>query len=264
MSSRLPSSGPEPTRAALTLAGRRLSYLDFGGPGPALLALHGHFGDGRTFAPLAAALAGEWRVIAPDQRGHGRSDRSDDYTRRGYVDDIAALLAHLGVTDAVVLGHSLGGVNAYQLAAWHPDLVRALVIEDSVAAPDGDLSFALAWPRRTPTRAALLRALGASGPHVIGAVREYADGWGLAFRPEDMVASQRRLNGDHWRDWLASDCPALLVRGLRSRVLGAGQARAMAARRPNVQLVELDAGHSVHEADPEGFAGAVRAFLVRV
>ncbi|WP_318783858.1 alpha/beta hydrolase [Streptomyces spectabilis] len=199
--------------------------------------------------------------MALDQRGHSRSDRAEDYSRRGYVDDAAAALRHLGLTDVVVLGHSLGGVNAYQLAARHPHLVRALVVEDIGAEPDGDLSFCRGWPRRAPTRAALLRRLGASGPYVSGAIREYADGWGLTFRPQDMVTSQTALNGDHWDDWLGSDCPALLIRGCRSRVLDAGQARAMARRRARVQLVELDTGHTVHETDPEGFAGAVRAFL---
>ncbi|WP_051855501.1 alpha/beta fold hydrolase [Streptomyces sp. NRRL B-1347] len=241
--------------------GNRLSYHDHGGPGPALLALHGHFSDARTFTPLARAQAGHCRVIALDQRGHGHSARTEDYSRRGYVDDAAAVLRHLGLTAAVVLGHSLGGVNAYQLAARCPDLVRALVVEDIGAAPDGDLSFCLDWPHRAPTRAALLRELGASAPYLSGSIREYADGWGPVFRPADMVASQQALNGDHWDDWLGSDCPALLIRGRRSRVLDAAQARAMARRRARVQLVELDTGHAVHEADPVGFAGAVRAFL---
>ncbi|MEU2562953.1 alpha/beta hydrolase [Streptomyces longispororuber] len=255
---------PAPAHVRVPLAdGRRLYCRDHGGPGPALLALHGHFADGRTFTPLARALAGRYRVLALDQRGHGRSDRAADYSRRGYVDDAAAALRHLGLTEAVVLGHSLGGVNAYQLAARHPSLVRALVVEDIGAAPDGDLSFCLDWPRRAPTRAALLRALGASAPHVSGAVRAYADGWGLAFHPADMAASQWALNGDHWRDWLGSTCPALLVRGRRSRVLTAGQARAMAGRRPGTRLVELDTGHTVHETDPEGFAAAVLAFLAQ-
>ncbi|MEV0441323.1 alpha/beta hydrolase [Streptomyces spectabilis] len=139
-------SGPDHGRATAP-GGHRLSYCDHGGPGPALLALHGHFGDGATFAALARALAGRCRVIALDQRGHGRSDRTEDYSRRGYVDDAAAVLRHLGLTDVVVLGHSLGGVNAYQLAARHPHLVRALVVEDIGAEPDGDLSFCRDWPR---------------------------------------------------------------------------------------------------------------------
>ncbi|RKT02534.1 pimeloyl-ACP methyl ester carboxylesterase [Streptomyces sp. 3211.6] len=257
-----PEPEPEPVRATLQLSGRRLSYLDSGGPGPLLLALHGHFGEARTFAPPAWQLAPDWRVVALDQRGHGHSGRPPDFSREGYVEDTAAVLHHLGGPGpAVVLGHSLGGVNAYHLAARHPRLVRALVIEDIGAEVDGDLSFCLTWPHRAPTRPALLEALGASAPHLTDAVREYGDGWGLAFRPQDMAASQRALNGDHWRAWLGSDCPALLLRGTRSGVLSARHARAMAAARPHTRLVELPTGHSVHATDPEGFAEAVRTFL---
>ncbi|MEU9131648.1 alpha/beta hydrolase [Kitasatospora sp. NPDC048540] len=251
----------DPIRAAVSISGRRLSYLDAGGPGAVVLALHGHFGDGRTFSRLARELAPDWRVVALDQRGHGYSDRPSDFSRDGYVEDAAAVLHHLGAVPAVVLGHSLGGVNAYQLAAGHPELVRALVIEDIGAEVNGDLSFCLDWPHRAPTRGTLLDALGRSAPHLTDVIREYGDGWGLAFHPEDMVASQHGLNGDHWQAWLASSCPALLVHGTRSNVLGAEHARDMADRRPRTRLVELATGHTVHETDPEGFAAAVRGFL---
>ncbi|MFG3258839.1 alpha/beta fold hydrolase [Streptomyces sp. NPDC048172] len=256
-----------PDRGAVDVGGLRLSYLDHGGPGRPLLALHGHFGEARTFAPLAARLAPAWRVVALDQRGHGLSDRPPgappeaDFSRRAYVADAAGLLHHLGLEDAVVLGHSLGGVNAYQLAARHPGLVRALVVEDVGAEIEDDLSFCLEWPERMPTRADLLAGLGDSARHVADSVREFADGWGLPFRAADMVASQRQLNGDHWADWRAGTCPALLVRGARSPVLSAEHARRMAERRPGTRLVELDTGHAVHATAPTEFAAAVRTFL---
>ncbi|KUL68529.1 MULTISPECIES: alpha/beta fold hydrolase [unclassified Streptomyces] len=252
---------PEPARAALTIDGRRLSYLDFGGPGRPLLALHGHFNEGRTFARLARALFPHWRVVAPDQRGHGFSDRGPDFSREGYVGDAAALLAHLGLERPVVLGHSMGGVNAYQLAARHPELVSALVIEDIGTEIDDDLSFCLSWPHRAPTRAALVEQLGDSARYLTDALREYADGWGLAFRAEDMVTSVGQVNGDHWDDWLATDCPALLVHGTRSDTLTEAHAKDLVARRPRTRLAQLPTGHTVHETDPEGYAAVVAAFL---
>ncbi|MFC8340193.1 alpha/beta fold hydrolase [Streptomyces rubiginosohelvolus] len=252
---------PDPERGALQVAGRRLSFLDFGGPGRPLLALHGHFGEGRTFTRLAGELGDSWRVVAPDQRGHGRSDRSADYSRSGYVEDAAAVLEHLGIRGAVVLGHSLGGVNAYQLAARRPELVDALIVEDIGAEVDDDLSFALSWPHRAPTRSGLLDGLGPSAGYLMDAVREYPDGWGLAFDPQDMNVSQQLLNGDHWDDWLGADCPALLVRGIHSTVLHAEHARRMTARRARTSLVELPAGHTVHDTVPVEFAGAVWGFL---
>ncbi|MFD5700858.1 alpha/beta fold hydrolase [Streptomyces lasiicapitis] len=251
----------EPTRRNVSIGGRRLSCLDFGGHGQPLLALHGHFGEGSTFTRLARELGPDWRVIAPDQRGHGESERAEDFSRDGYVSDAAAVLDHFGVTNTVVLGHSLGGVNAYQLAARHPRLVRALVVEDIGAETDDDLSFCLPWPDRAPTRAALMEALGGSARYVADAVREYADGWGLAFEPRDMVASQRQLNGDHWDDWLAGGCPALLVHGRHSNVLSSRHAKEMVERRARARLVELATGHTIHETDPAGFAAVVRDFL---
>jgi pimeloyl-ACP methyl ester carboxylesterase len=261
MSAMTPEPRPEPARACLDLGGRLLSYLDFGGPGPALVALHGHFGEGRTFTALAERLAPRWRVIAPDQRGHGRSDRPADFSREGYLADLEALLDHLALGPVVLLGHSLGGLNAYQFAARNPDRVRALVIEDIGAEIGDDLSFCLGWPRRAPTRATLLEQLADSARYLTDAVREHPDGWGLAFRPEDMVASHAAVRGDHWSDWLATDCPALLLHGRRSDALDARQAEAMAARRPRTRLVTLDTGHTVHESDPTGFAEAVDRFL---
>lgn len=258
MTSTLPA---EPKRAAMTVAGRRLSFLDFGGPGRPLLALHGHFGEGRTFTRLARELGDSWRLVALDQRGHGYSDRPTDFSRAGYVEDAAAVLEHLGIGSAAVLGHSLGGVNAYQLAARYPGSVNALIVEDIGAEVDDDLSFSLDWPHRAPTRARLLEELGPSASYLTDAVREYPDGWGLAFDPEDMNVSQQHLNGDHWDDWLAGDCPALLIRGSDSTVLSAEHARDMAERRPHTQLVELPAGHTVHETAPVRFATAVRGFL---
>ncbi|GAB2589276.1 hypothetical protein GCM10027168_22720 [Streptomyces capparidis] len=255
------TAAAEPVRGAFRVGGRLLSYLDFGGPGRPLLALHGHFQEARTFTALAGELAPRWRVVALDQRGHGRSDRPEDFSRQGYVRDAAALLDHLGLGPAAVLGHSLGGVNAYQLAAWRPELVTALVVEDIGAVADDDLSFCLSWPRRAPTRAALVAGLGESVRYLADAIREHPDGWGLAFEPEDMVVSQRTLNGDHWAQWLGSDCPALLVHGAHSDVLSADHAREMAARRPATRLATLPTGHTVHESDPVGFAALVREFL---
>ncbi|MFJ7206708.1 alpha/beta fold hydrolase [Streptomyces sp. NPDC098789] len=254
--------GPLP--GVVEVAGRALRYTDFGGPGEPLLALHAHFMEGRTFAGLARELAPRWRVIAPDQRGHGDSDRAPEYSREGYVADAAAVLEHLMLGPAVVLGHSLGGVNAYQLAARRPELVRAVVVEDVGAVVDDDLSFVLGWPRRADGREELLAGLGSAAGFLEDSVREYEDGWGLAFEAQDVVASGEAIRGDHWADWLAVRQPTLLVRGDRSTVLSAGHAREMAARRPGVRLVELPAGHGVHTEDPKGFTAAVAEFLARL
>lgn len=255
-----------------SVRGLRLAWLDGGPDGAApVLALHGHFGRARCFAPLAAALAPEHRVIALEQRGHGRSDRGDGYGPDEYVADAAAFLRGLGTGPVVVLGHSMGGVVAFRLAARHPELVRALVVEEGgaynrppeVPHPVLDVRD---WPRRAATLDELRRGIEARGIPDAGYFLESAverpDGWGLLFDHDAMVASQRALVGDWWDDWLGSACPALLVHGPESFVLPTAMAREMAERRPGTVLRELPGcGHWAHDDDPAAFAAAVRAFL---
>ncbi|MDT0305454.1 alpha/beta hydrolase [Streptomyces sp. DSM 44917] len=264
-----PAPAP-PTRSHLTTPDRRrLSYLDFGpATGRPLLALHGHLGEGAEFAGLAAALRPDgWRVLAPDQRGHGDSDRAERYDRQGYLDDLRLLLTHLGLDGRPlpVLGHSLGAVNAYHLAAEHPGAVGALVNLDGPASlpvvDPAPLSFLLGLPYTAPTREELLRACGPLAPLLENGLRPHGDGWRLGCHPEDMADSDARVLGDHWPQWLASDCPALLLHGTASAVLPTPQAREMASRRPRTTLVELDADHWVHLRRPEESADAIRRFL---
>ncbi len=112
--------------------GRNL-YVDVDGPAdaPTVLLLHGITATGRTWEWLVPDLVDRFRVIRLDFRGHGRSSRAPGaYSRDGYVSDAAATLRALGGTPAVVIGHSLGGATAIALAQRHPELVRALVLED--------------------------------------------------------------------------------------------------------------------------------------
>jgi pimeloyl-ACP methyl ester carboxylesterase len=251
-------------RNELTIDGRRISYLDAGGAGRPVLALHGHLEEGATWADLAAELAPDWRVIAPDQRGHGDSDRASDYSLDGYVADAVAVLEHLDLGPMPVLGHSGRGITAIQLAARHPELISALIVEEIGAkhVSSGALDFVLAWPHRAPTEQELLDALGFAAPMFANVLRQNPDGsWRLPFVPQDMVDSEAQVTGDHWADWLGSACPALLIAGSRQPCVDPGLAAEMIARRPNSTLVTLDTDHFVHKGDPIGFAKAVREFL---
>ncbi|WP_327433082.1 alpha/beta fold hydrolase [Streptomyces sp. NBC_01236] len=259
-----------PTRATMTFDGRTLSYLDYGGNGRPLVALHGHLSEGASFAALASALGPEWRVIAPDQRGHGDSQRAPEYTRIGYLADLLALLDHLGIDRVVFLGHSLGAINAYHLASERPELVEALInIDTAVDLPDhgtSPLAFVLNFPYTAATREELAAACGPLAAVVGPVLRPMPGGagWRLPFHPQDTVDSENLVHGDHWEQWLATDCPALLIHGLRSQVLPAEQAHAMCSRRPGTVYRRLDTDHFVQQADPEGVATAVREFLAGI
>ncbi|MFJ9344474.1 alpha/beta fold hydrolase [Streptomyces sp. NPDC101733] len=257
-------------RHELKIDDRTLSYLDFGGPGRPLLALHGGMSEGAAFTGLAEALGDRWRVIAPDQRGHGDSDRAPVYDRAGYVGDAVALLDHLGLREPLpVLGYSLGGFNAYHLAAAHPDRIAALLNTDATVEVDPDTAaglfgFLSGMRYTAATREELLAAAGPVGAQFVErGLRPLpaGSGWRLPFHPQDMIDSAESCRGDHWDAWRASTCPAVLIHGTRSQSLPQDTADAMVARRPGTSYAPLDGDHFVPFQDPEGFHGAVASFL---
>ena len=112
--------------------GSRLWYESHGSGRP-LVLLHGAFGAAETFAPLLPALTARHRVIGVDLPGHGHTaDTGRPLRYESMADDVAALLRHLDLPGADLLGYSLGGGVALRVAIQHPGLVRRLVV---VSAP---------------------------------------------------------------------------------------------------------------------------------
>jgi pimeloyl-ACP methyl ester carboxylesterase len=103
-------------------------YYETHGQGRPLVLLHGGLGSGEMFGPVVSILAEHHQVIAPDLQGHGRTadiDRPIDI--RLMAGDIAALIDHLQLDRPDVVGYSLGGGVALQLAFQHPEKIRKLV-----------------------------------------------------------------------------------------------------------------------------------------
>ncbi|NMN96391.1 alpha/beta fold hydrolase [Antrihabitans stalactiti] len=119
--------------------GVTLAYEDVGVGAPPMLFVHGAYCTRADFVSLVAHYRPQHRVIAVDLRGHGESDTPDQvYSVSAFADDLAWLCAQLGVHRPIVVGHSLGGQVALQLAADHPELPAAIVALDStIAPPDG-------------------------------------------------------------------------------------------------------------------------------
>ena len=104
-------------------------YYETHGSGRPLVLLHGGLGSGEMFGPLLPALAAGHQVIVPDLQGHGRTadiDRPIDVQLM--ADDIAALIAHLGLDTPDVMGYSLGGGVAFFTAVQHPELIGRMVM----------------------------------------------------------------------------------------------------------------------------------------
>jgi esterase len=255
-------------RGYLTRDGVKLSYVDFGGqPGKTLVALHGRAGCGRNYAPLAQSLRPEWRIVGMDQRGHGWSDHATDRTRDAFINDAAAMIAHLNCGPVVLMGHSFGGVNAYQLAARRPDLVRALVIED-VGCRFGPTRPGVSWPLRWDTLDQFLAFMRTTeigmDRYLLDSLVEYEDGWGFRFSDAWHDEARANLVGDWSDDWAAIQCPILLMHGTKSWLVKREEIDRMAALNPRCELKIFEgANHVPHDERPEDFVMALRDFLGR-
>jgi esterase len=246
--------------------GLTLSYLDKGGDGIPIVALHAYWMEAGTYAELAEALAPKWRVIALDQRGHGHSDHAEDLSWDAFIGDLVAFLDHLDIEGpAVLAGNSLGGIVAFRFAARFPAKVRAMIVEEAPAVVDGDMDFMRQWAGVYPTREALQAKIGERlAWSVEPSFRQTSEGWTLAFSPDALADAHPGLNGDFWEDWRATDCPALLFRGSQSRAVDGAILERMAAERANTTLETFDAGHVVHHDMSTAFASAVRSFLKNI
>jgi 3-oxoadipate enol-lactonase len=118
--------------AFYSTAGRTNYFIEFGTGRPVLL-LHGISNSGRTWGPQIAPLVeAGYRVIVPDHAGHGASSKlTAPFSVADLADDIEALLAHLDIGSVDLIGLSLGGMIALELALRHPERIGRLVVANS-------------------------------------------------------------------------------------------------------------------------------------
>ena len=273
----------DPRDGAAFVDGLSLHYLDWGGGAsvPAL-ALHGFALNCHSWDEVAPALSDQLHWYALDQRGHGLSDRAPDladYSRDRMADDVAGFIDALKLDRPVVVGHSMGGMNAMTFAARRPDALRALILVDVgpevevdgaqqvrqfVAGPYAMESLE-AWVEHTH-RYYPFRSKEGIRKRLAVSLRPLDDGtfakqFDERFRQADFrgVADGR---GDIWEMARGIQCPALLLHGGKSPVLKREQAERFADAVPSLQLVTIDdAGHSVAGDQPDAFTAAVREFL---
>ncbi len=113
--------------------GIRLHYWRTGGEGkPVMIMAHGITDDGLNWTSLAVELQDEYDIILYDARGHGFSDKPSGgpYDLAAHVEDLLGLVEALGVDRPILMGHSMGGSTVAKAAALHPDMFRALILED--------------------------------------------------------------------------------------------------------------------------------------
>ena len=138
----------------LTLHGHEVGYRLAGEGDETILLIHGMAGSSRTWREVMPALAERYRVIAPDLLGHGESAKPmGDYSLGAHASGLRDLLARLGIGRATVVGQSLGGGVALQLAYQHPEFCERLVLVSS-----GGLGREVSW---------ILRALSLPGSELV-------------------------------------------------------------------------------------------------
>ena len=242
----------------LTLNGFAHYYED-AGDGPLLVMIHGAGSSSVSLQAHVAELAKDFRVVAPDLRGMGRSEHVAELPPSAWVDDLAALLAHLDAPPALLYGVSLGSRVALRFTIDHPERVRGLILDGPIIAQD---------------------SAGHSATAQVFNVDSYSD---------ERKADMRRLHGDEWetvaRNYLAIrnrpelqefynlraafpsvGCPVLITRGDRDDAnhklaytyeLRQGLPDARLAIAPGV-------GFSMAAGRPDAFRALLREFAAEV
>lgn len=261
--------------------GARLAYSDEG-TGLPLLALAGFTRNSRDFDYLARHLPGV-RLIRLDSRGRGESQwtGADSYTAPREARDALALLDHLGVDRAAVIGSSRGGILGLLIAATAPQRLCGVCLNDvgPVLERAGleRIGTYIGIEPAVATLEEIADRMPAAMPgfHHVPELRweqettrryvQTSHGITLPYDPELRVAFQKALAAPAADAWPLFDAcaslPLALVRGANSDVLSSAAADAMQARRPDMIRVDVaDRGHTPFLDEPEALA-AIHAWL---
>ena len=252
----------------------KLNYTDQGS-GAAVILMHGMFGSLSNLGNLAKVLAKSHRVLSVDLRNHGDSPHEDEMDLGLMAADVVALMNELNLPHAILIGHSLGGKIAMQVALSSPKMVSQLVVADisPVAypqtnnAPVLDALSALAGLQVTSRRVAdELMAEYVDDPmtraFLLKNLVRKADGeFGLRLNM-DSIAKNYGTSLVAAPTGEPFDGPTLFLKGETSAYIQEKHQPVIKALFPNFQLQVIpDAGHWLHAEKPEVFNNLVTGFL---
>ena len=249
------------------VAGTRLFYQDTGGSGEAVILLHAWTGSYAFWAyqvgPLAAA---GYRVITYSQRGHYRSGPIDPAAPGTVTGDLRALMDHLQIRRAHLVGTAGGALPALDFGLTYPDRTLSLALSSSIMGISDPAVLAVGrnmFPRGVY---AVSHAFSEIGP-------SYRAGY-----PEGVVAWEA-LEATAWQGgevrqqvatpitfarMNASSVPILLITGDADLMMPPSRLRHVGRNVPRCELVFVaEAGHSLHWEQPEAFNGAILDFAGR-
>ncbi len=267
-------------RNMATLNGMDIFYLDTKTEGDAIICLHGRWGRGETWVDFMQTYGEKYRVIAPDQRGHGLSGKPvSKYTGDEMAADIVALMDHLGVDSIILVGHSMGAHVAACLCATHPDRVKALALLDkSAAGPEKASTLPVAqippvdpitkdWPlpfsSLTEARDCIKNAMESdlSRQYFMNSLTEDIDGYRMMFSSQAIAANIAYYQ--KWFDLLPKiQCPVMLVRASGHEAVSDDDFDRMKSLLPDCMAFEMShPDHNVHLANRREFYGYFDGFL---
>ncbi len=258
--------------------GLELNYRQFGEQGPPLLVMHGLFGNQSNWAWHSRKLAETYRVFALDMRNHGASPHSDQMSYPEMAEDVIRFMDEQGIDKAMVLGHSMGGKVAMQLALSWPERVQKLVV--------ADISPVYYGGKGKGEHDDIFSGLNAIDLASI-ASRKEADAQLAKWEPDEIVRQfllsnlvRAEAGGFEWRVNLAAlqsnydalrdapegdgqyKGPVLFVRGDESRYIQSRHKEQILARFPAAQVKTImQTGHWLHAEKPETFFRIVSDFL---
>jgi len=272
----------------------KLHFWDWGNIGkPNLVLVHGGMDHARSWDRIAEAFRKDFRVLAPDLRGHGDSSwaMGSMYSVSEYVLDLSALLDIVGGFPVYLIGHSLGAGVVLQYAGIYPGRVRRLVAIEGVSAPPSISPLPPPherlrdWiekireiekrvPRKYPGLDAAAKRMHEANSYLSDRMARHltlfgsnrnADGT-LAWKFDNFV---RAIPPDSFRMqdsreiWGQIRCPVLLFRGKSSWTGDPRRERNIEAIRDRRLAVVSRAGHWLHHDRPEIFIAKTRAFLAQ-
>jgi pimeloyl-ACP methyl ester carboxylesterase len=270
----------------ITLHGHRVSYRRDGW-GPVVLLIHGITGSSQTWEDVIPFLSERHTVVAPDLLGHGDSAKPrGDYSLGAYASGLRDLMQAVGHERATVVGHSLGGGVAMQMAYQFPEMVERLVLVSSgglgrevnvflraATLPGSEWVLPLLASGGVVsaggTIGGFLRSLGMrSGPDL----EEMWRGFASLHDAEARQAFIHTLRGivdpggqrvsARDRLYLAQEVPTLLMWGERDPIIPVEHAYTAADEIPASRLEVLpDAGHFPYRDDPRRFAATLSEFI---
>ncbi len=247
---------------------------------PAILCLHGRWGRGETWADFMQHYGENYRVIAPDQRGHGLSSKPlAKYSAEEMVRDMIRLLDHLNLKPVILVGHSMGGYNAGYLAANFPQYVKALAILDKSAnGPEKASELSLSelkvmdpvtndWPLPFKSLQEARRYIKSvmesdlAYEYFIESLTETVDGYGMLFSPQAMTANIAYY--ENWYPLLPKiNCPVLLVRSSSHDAVPDEDYQKMQKLIPHCMAREVShPDHNVYQGNKEQFYQYFDEFL---